>query len=107
MRVPMTWLREYVHVDATTEGIADRLSISTCEVERITRQGVADEDGNLGRFKVGRVLLWLVYLWVAITQVLLVFTFFLQLFGANPTAGFVQWVYRSTERAMAPFRGIF
>jgi uncharacterized protein YggT (Ycf19 family) len=57
--------------------------------------------------KVGRVLLWLVYLWVAITQVLLVLAFFLQLFGANPTAGFVQWVYRSTQRAMAPFRGIF
>ena len=56
MLVPMTWLREYVDVDASTEEIADRLAISTCEVERITRQGVADEDGNLGLFKVGRVL---------------------------------------------------
>jgi uncharacterized protein YggT (Ycf19 family) len=57
--------------------------------------------------KAARVLLWLVYLWVTITLVLLFLSFILQLFGANPTAGFVDWVYRSTERAMAPFRGIF
>ena len=57
--------------------------------------------------KIARGLLWLVYLWVAITLVLLTLMFLLQLFGANPTAGFVDWVYRSTERAMAPFRGIF
>jgi uncharacterized protein YggT (Ycf19 family) len=39
--------------------------------------------------------------------VLLFLSFILELFGANPTAGFVDWVYRSTQRAMAPFRGIF
>lgn len=57
--------------------------------------------------KAAQVLLGLVYLWVAVTLVLLLLTFILQLFGANPDAGFVEWVYRSTERAMAPFRGIF
>jgi uncharacterized protein YggT (Ycf19 family) len=57
--------------------------------------------------KAGQVLLWLVYIWVSVTLVLLFLTFILELFGANPTAGFVEWVYRSTERAMAPFRGIF
>ena len=56
MRVPVSWLREYVDVAASTEEIAARLAISTCEVERIIRQGVADEDGNLGRFLVGRVV---------------------------------------------------
>ena len=56
MRVPISWLREYVAVDASTEEIADRLAISTCEVERIIRQGVADENGNLGLFRVGRVV---------------------------------------------------
>jgi uncharacterized protein YggT (Ycf19 family) len=57
--------------------------------------------------RVGRALLWLVYAWVIITLVLLLLAFFLLLFGADTSAGFVQWVYRSTERAMAPFRGIF
>jgi hypothetical protein len=57
--------------------------------------------------KVARVLLWLVYIWVTITLVLLLLTFILELFGANPDAGFVEWVYRSVDTAMAPFRGIF
>ena len=56
MRVPVTWLREYVDVDAPTAQIADRLAISTCEVERIIRQGVPDQDGNLDHFRIGRVL---------------------------------------------------
>jgi phenylalanyl-tRNA synthetase beta chain len=56
MRVPLSWLREYVTTDATTEQIAERLATSTCEVERIIRQGVADDDGNLGLFRVGRVV---------------------------------------------------
>ena len=57
--------------------------------------------------KTGQVLLWLVYVWVTVTLVLLLLAFILLLFGADPTAGFVEWVYRSSERAMAPFRGIF
>jgi phenylalanyl-tRNA synthetase beta chain len=56
MRVPVSWLREYVRVDASPQEIGDRLSVSTCEVERVVRLGVADEGGNLGLFRVGRVL---------------------------------------------------
>jgi uncharacterized protein YggT (Ycf19 family) len=57
--------------------------------------------------RVSRVLVWLIYAWVTIALVLLLLTFILLLFGANPEAGFAAWVYRSVERAMAPFRGIF
>ena len=56
MKVPVTWLREYVDVAAGAAEIADRLAIATGEVERITRRGVADEDGNYGLYRVGRVL---------------------------------------------------
>src|SRR6187200_428454 len=56
MKVPVSWLREYVEVSATTQQIAGRLAIATGEVERITRRGVADENGNYGLFKVGRVV---------------------------------------------------
>ncbi len=56
MRAPLSWLREYVTVEATAEEIAHRLAISSLEVERIIDAGVADVDGNLGRFLVGRVL---------------------------------------------------
>lgn len=57
--------------------------------------------------KVAKVLLWLVYAWLLVTLALLLLAFVLLLFGASPEASFVEWVYRSTERAMAPFRGMF
>ena len=56
MHVPISWLREYVTVDATVREIADRLFTSAAEVERIFDVGVPDVDGNVGRFLVGRVL---------------------------------------------------
>jgi len=56
MRVPLSWLREYVTVDATADEIAHRLAISALEVERVIDVGVPDVDGNVGRFLVGRVL---------------------------------------------------
>jgi phenylalanyl-tRNA synthetase beta chain len=56
MLVPLSWLRDYVTVDATAEEIARRLNISSLEVERIIDVGVPDLDGNVSRFLVGRVL---------------------------------------------------
>ncbi|HZC28401.1 MAG TPA: phenylalanine--tRNA ligase subunit beta, partial [Gaiellaceae bacterium] len=56
MRVPMSWLREYVAVEASAAEIAARLSISTAEVNEVVRRGVPDSDGNLGLFRVGLVL---------------------------------------------------
>jgi phenylalanyl-tRNA synthetase beta chain len=56
MKVPLSWLREYVPVAAPAAELAERLAVATCEVERIGRRGVPDLDGNLGLFRVGRVL---------------------------------------------------
>jgi phenylalanyl-tRNA synthetase beta chain len=56
MKIPVSWLREYVEVAATTTQIAEKLAISTFELERISYRGVVDGDGNLGHFRVGRVL---------------------------------------------------
>ena len=56
MKVPLSWLKEYVPIDRSVDEIAQRLVISSCEVEGIERVGVADVDGNLGLFRVGRVL---------------------------------------------------
>jgi phenylalanyl-tRNA synthetase beta chain len=52
MKVPMSWLREYANPEATNEEIAARLSVSTCEVERLVRRGISDTSG----FVVGKVL---------------------------------------------------
>src|SRR3954467_7563609 len=56
MRVPISWLRDYVPVEMPLPELATRLSISSAEVEGIERRGVADPDGNLGLFRIGRVL---------------------------------------------------
>jgi phenylalanyl-tRNA synthetase beta chain len=56
MRVPVSWLRDYVPLEMPLDDLATRLSISSAEVEGIERIGVPDQDGNLGRFLVGRVI---------------------------------------------------
>ncbi|HYT51835.1 MAG TPA: phenylalanine--tRNA ligase subunit beta [Gaiellaceae bacterium] len=56
MRVPVSWLRDYVAVEMPLPELAERLSIASAEVEGIERRGVPDQDGNLGLFRVGRVL---------------------------------------------------
>ena len=55
----------------------------------------------------GRALGYLVYFFVTVALIVLTFGFFLLLFGANPDAAFAEWVYRSLDRVMAPFRGLF
>jgi phenylalanyl-tRNA synthetase beta chain len=56
VRAPLSWLREYVQVDASAHGLARRLAVSSLEVERVLEVGVPDVGGNLGRFVVGKVL---------------------------------------------------
>ncbi len=56
MKVPVSWLREYVEFDLPVEELARRLVFTSCEVDRVVRRGVPDENGNLERFLVGKVL---------------------------------------------------
>lgn len=68
---------------------------------------IPKESGGLKAAKVGRWIVWFVWAYIAFVIVVLLFAFFLLLFNANPDNGFVEWVYRSADRAMEPFRGIF
>ncbi|HZR93879.1 MAG TPA: phenylalanine--tRNA ligase subunit beta [Gaiellaceae bacterium] len=56
MKVPVSWLRDYVAIEMPLDDLVGRLAVSTCEVERVAPRGVADVDGNLGLFRVGRVV---------------------------------------------------
>jgi phenylalanyl-tRNA synthetase beta chain len=56
LKVPLSWLRDYVDVDMPVTELAQRLLFTSCEVERIETRGVVDTDGNLGLYRVGRVL---------------------------------------------------
>ncbi len=56
MKVPVSWLREYVDFDWPVEELAGKLVFTSCEVDRVVQRGVVDVDGNLGRFLVGHVV---------------------------------------------------
>jgi len=56
VKVPISWLRDSVAVDMPLAELGAQLAITSCEVDRIVRRGVPDEDGNLGRYLVGRVI---------------------------------------------------
>lgn len=54
-----------------------------------------------------KVLTWLVYAFFVAATIVLTLAFFLLLFNASTSASFTQWVYRSANRVLEPFRGIF
>jgi hypothetical protein len=56
---------------------------------------------------IARFIGYVVYVYILFVEVILAIGFFLLLFGANPSSGFVQWAYRNLDQAMKPFRGIF
>jgi phenylalanyl-tRNA synthetase beta chain len=56
LKVPVSWLREYVELTLPVEELARRLVFTSCEVDRIVRRGVVDVDGNYGHFVVGKVV---------------------------------------------------
>lgn len=64
-------------------------------------------DGRTVGLKTAKVLVWLVYAYFLLAVVILVLAFFLLLLNASTAAEFTQWVYRSTDRVLEPFRGIF
>ena len=55
----------------------------------------------------GRVVANIVHGFSMVAITLLTFRFFLLLLGANPTSGFVNFIYRTSDVVMAPFDGIF
>lgn len=75
---------------------------------RYERQADAEErSATPFVLKVTRLVTWIVYVVVLVKAALLATAFFLRLAGANPDADFASWVYRSADRSMDPFRGIF
>jgi len=50
---------------------------------------------------------YFIYLIFGILEVLLAFRFVLKLLGANPSSGFVDFVYNLSSIFVAPFAGIF
>jgi phenylalanyl-tRNA synthetase beta chain len=56
VKAPVSWLRDYVAMDMPIHELSDQLDMATAVVAGIERRGVPDVDGNVGLFRVGRVL---------------------------------------------------
>ncbi len=48
MKVPVSWLREYVPLEMPLEELAERLSVASAEVNALERHGIPDDEGNVG-----------------------------------------------------------
>ena len=57
--------------------------------------------------RVSRAIVVFVYGFAIACTVILAMAFFLELFNANESTPFVEWVFRASDRIMQPFRGIF
>lgn len=66
-----------------------------------------NDDPRVTGLRFAKVLVWLIYAYFLVAVIILVLAFFLQLFNASTTADFTEWVYRSADRVLQPFRGIF
>ena len=56
MRVPVSWLKEYVDWTGSVEQLAELLTMSGTEVEGIDWVGAPRDPENLARFVVGKVV---------------------------------------------------
>ena len=73
------------------------------------RSGDTDEGTGHRRpvLRTARLLSYAVFGYVMIVEVVLAIGFVCLLVGVEPASWFVDLVYRSVDRAMAPFRGMF
>src|SRR5260221_11792437 len=50
MKVPLSWLRDFVEITLTPEALADKLTFAGLEVEDIEYVGLAPSDGRVSGF---------------------------------------------------------
>jgi uncharacterized protein YggT (Ycf19 family) len=82
--------------------------MTTSSVEAYEARAREAEGSSVPTFlRIGRAVTWFLYAVVVVVIVVLLMAFVLRLVGASTDAAFTRWVYRSSESAMRPFRGIF
>ena len=82
--------------------------MSPRSVDEYEHKAQEAEQSSLPTFlKIGQVIVWIVYALAVASAVILCVAFLFRLLGAGTEAAFTRWVYRNSEFAMRPFRGIF
>ena len=83
--------------------------MATKTVRDTTGRGGLSTDHDLYKIPSAftKILSGLTQLTAYFIEAILFLGFILKLFGANPSTAFVRWAYRSLDRVMAPFDGVF
>ena len=68
---------------------------------------IPEDTSKVKRWTFFRWFIRFVWAYFIFLVIILFSAFFLLLFDANAEVGIVEWIYRSADRAMEPFRGIF
>lgn len=58
-------------------------------------------------FRTRNILVGVINVVFTIVEIFLLFRLLLRMLAANEQAGFVQWIYETSEPLLAPFEGIF
>lgn len=73
-------------------------------IETITRPAVVSTDARVRPLYRGTQIVWYV---LAVLEALLAFRFVLRMLGANPNAGFTDFIYALTRPFVQPFINVF
>ena len=68
---------------------------------------IDDDAGPRPVLRLARWIAMAIYLYVVLIEIILAIGFVMLLFGVEPASWFADWIYRSVDRTMQPFRGIF
>jgi hypothetical protein len=103
MTVEHTEVTNYEIVDVRPAAARIGAPTTTTAYQTTTITDDAYAAGSMGVFKLRQVI----YFLFGILEGLLGIRFALGLFGANPAAGFAQFIYGATAPFIAPFVGLF
>ena len=91
----------------TTPVVPAATPVYTTPVAASTQQVQQVSDTVAGK-RIALYRTWqLIFFLLGLLEALLIIRFLLRLFGANPRAGFAQFIYGITGPFMAPFNGLF
>ncbi|HSX23958.1 MAG TPA: YggT family protein [Candidatus Saccharimonadales bacterium] len=89
------------------ETVSQETATGNVVTEKTTTQPAPEEKQAAATEKSVFQAYYLVYYITGLLIILLVFRFVFKLLGANPSSGFVSFIYSLTHPFLAPFSGIF
>lgn len=94
-------------MEETKEVVNQKTATGNVVTEKTTSRPAPEEAKAQAEEKSTFQAYYLVYYLTGLIEILLAFRFVFKLLGANPSSGFVAFIYSLTHPFLAPFSGIF